>query len=385
MPRSRARARWWRGGPARSVGRTGLRHTGDCNQEQERGTVAIARSTDYRRIATEEGWITPEMMRMYLRILETKSIVDPGFYSLWGFFGTSQSERARLLFERIQDIGERRIADMEAAGIDMQLLMLTSPGVQIFDPETATALSISTNDTVAQAIRDRPDRYAGLAAIPPHAPQAAAKELERAVRQLGLKGGLINSHTQGTYLDDPHYWDIFAAAEALDVPIYLHPNTPPPQMIEPFLSRTLDAAIYGFAVETGLHALRLIVSGLFDRFPRLQIVLGHLGEGLPYWLSRVDFMHGGIVRANRSPGVRALQRRPSDYLRENFHYTTSGMAWEPPISYVQRVIGHDRVLYAMDYPYQYVPEEVAAMDALPLDAMQKRAFFQTNAERLFRL
>jgi 2,3-dihydroxybenzoate decarboxylase len=347
--------------------------------------MTIARSPDYRRIATEEGWMTPELMRMYLKILETRSLNDPGFYSLWGFFGTSQSERARLLFERIQDIGKRRLADMDAAGIDMQLLMLTAPGVQVFDPDTATALAASTNDTLAQAVRDHPTRYAGLAAIAPHAPQRAAAEIERAVTKLGLKGALVNSHTQGEYLDDPKYWDIFAAAEALDVPIYIHPNTPSPQMVEPFLSRTLDAAIYGFAVETGLHILRLIVSGLFDRFPKLSIVVGHLGEGLPYWLSRIDFMHGGIVRANRSAGVRPLKRLPSEYLRENFHYTTSGMAWEPAISFAQRVIGHDRVLYAMDYPYQYVPEEVAAMDALPLDAENKRMFFQTNAERLFRL
>ena len=347
--------------------------------------MSIAKSPHYKRIAAEEGWMTPELMRMYLKILETRSLNDPGFYSLWGFFGTSQSERARLLFERIQDIGARRLADMDAAGIDMQLLMLTSPGVQVFDPATATALAASTNDTLAQAIRDHPTRYAGLAAIAPHAPREAAIELERAVTKLGLKGALINSHTQGEYLDDEKYWDIFAAAEAQGVPIYLHPNTPSPQMVEPFLSRTLDAAIYGFAVETGLHALRLIVAGVFDRFPKLNIVLGHLGEGLPYWLSRIDFMHGGIVRANRSAGVRPLQRLPSEYLRENFYYTNSGVAWEPPISYLQKVIGHDRLMYAMDYPYQYVPEEVTALEALPLNAGQMRAFFQTNAERVFKL
>ena len=347
--------------------------------------MSIAKSPHYKRIAAEEGWMTPELMRMYLKILETRSLDDPGFYSLWGFFATSQSERAHLLFERIQDIGARRLADMDAAGIDMQLLMLTAPGVQVFDPATATALAASTNDTLAQAIRDHPARYAGLAAIAPNAPRQAAAEIERAVTKLGLKGALINSHTQGEYLDDEKYWDIFAAAEALDVPIYLHPNTPSPQMVEPFLSRTLDAAIYGFAVETGLHALRLIVSGVFDRFPKLTIVLGHLGEGLPYWLSRIDFMHGGIVRANRSAGVRPLKRLPSEYLRENFYYTNSGVAWEPPISFLQKVIGHERLMYAMDYPYQYVPEEVTTLDALPLDAAQKRAFFQTNAERVFKL
>jgi 5-carboxyvanillate decarboxylase len=339
----------------------------------------------YLRIATEEGWATPELMQHYVKILDTHSLDDPGFYSLWGFFGKSQSPRARDLFERIQDMGERRLHDMDATGIDMQLLLLTSPGVQVFDAGTACALAISTNDQLAATIRQHPTRFAGLAAVAPQAPQAAAKELERAVQKLGLKGAVINSHTQGEYLDDEKFWDIFAAAEALDVPIYIHPNTPSPQMVQPFLSRCLDAAIYGFQAETGLHALRLIVSGVFDRFPKLKIVLGHLGEGLPYWLYRIDFMHAGIVRSNRSEGVKPLLKKPSDYLRENFYYTTSGMAWEPAISFVQKLMGHDRVMYAMDYPYQYVAEEVSAMDALPLSAEHKKMFFQTNAQSMFRL
>ena len=344
-----------------------------------------AQERGYRRIATEEGWITQELMKRYQQLLERGDHGDPGFQSLWGFFGRSQSQRARDLFERVQDLDARRIADMDATGIDVQLLMLTSPGVQMFAPDEATALAASSNDQLAETIARHPTRYSGLAAFAPNAPQEAAKEIERSVRKLGLKGALVNSHTQGRYMDDEFYWPIFEACEALDVPLYVHPNTPSPQMVQPFLPRCLDAAIYGFAAETGLHALRLIVSGLFDRFPRLKIVLGHCGEGLPFWLYRIDFMHAGIVRAGRSPGAQALQRKPSDYLRENFYYTTSGMAWEPAITFVQQQMGYDRVMYAMDYPYQYVPEEVAAMDALPLTAEQKKMFFQTNAERIFRL
>jgi 5-carboxyvanillate decarboxylase len=339
----------------------------------------------YLRIATEEGWATPELMQHYVKVIDSRSINDPGFYSLWGFFGKSQTPRARDLFERIQDLGERRLHDMDTTGIDMQLLLLTAPGVQIFDAGTANALAISTNDQLAATIRQHPTRFAGLAAVAPQDPQAAAKELERAVHKLGLKGAVINSHTQGEYLDDEKFWDIFAAAEALDVPVYIHPNTPSPQMVQPFLSRCLDAAIYGFQAETGLHALRLIVSGVFDRFPKLKIVLGHLGEGLPFWLYRIDFMHAGIVRANRSEGVKPLLKKPSDYLRENFYYTTSGMPWEPAISFVQKQMGHDRLMYAMDYPYQYVAEEVSAMDALPLSAEHKKMFFQTNAQNVFKL
>lgn len=347
--------------------------------------MTTASPRTYKRIATEEAWATPELIQRYVKILETRSINDPGFYSLWGFFGQSPTPRARDLFDRVQNMGARRLSDMDATGIDMQLLLLTAPGVQVFDAATATALAISTNDQLAEMIRQHPTRFAGLAAVAPQAPQAAAKELERCVNHLGLKGAVINSHTQGEYLDDEKFWDIFAAAEALDVPIYIHPNTPSPQMIEPFLSRCLDAAIYGFAAETGLHVLRLIVSGVFDRFPKLKVVLGHLGEGLPFWLYRIDFMHAGIVRSNRSEGVKALKKKPSDYLRENFYYTTSGMPWEPSISLVQKLMGHDRVMYAMDYPYQFLMEEVTAMDNLPLSDAHKKMFFQTNAESLFKL
>jgi 2,3-dihydroxybenzoate decarboxylase len=339
----------------------------------------------YRRIAAEEGWCTPELMRMYERIVETRSINDPGFYSLWGFFGTSPSERARTLKDRIQDLEGRRLRDMDELGIDMQLLMLTAPGVQVFDAATGTALAASTNDHMAETIRRHPTRFDGLAAVAPQDPQAAAKEIQRAVNQLKLKGVVINSHTQGEYLDDTKFWDIFAACEALDVPLYIHPNTPSPQMVEPFLSRALGEAIYGFACETGLHVLRMIVAGVFDRFPKLRLVLGHCGEGLPYWLYRIDFMHAGIVRSDRCEGAKPLQRTPGEVIRQNVWVTNSGMCWAPPVMYCHQVLGADRVLYAMDYPYQVVADEVRAMDALPLSDEHKKMFFQTNAEQLFRL
>jgi len=344
-----------------------------------------AQTRGYRRIATEEAWAPAELVQRYLKLLESGTHNDPGFANLWGFFGQSSSPRARDLLHRIQDMEQRRLADMDAAGIDMQLLMLTAPGVQMFDAATACDMAISANDQVAEVIRRHPTRFAGLCAFAPHAPEAAAREIERSVNRLGLKGALVNSHTQGEYLDDQKYDPIFAACEALDVPLYIHPNSPSPQMVQPFLSRCLDAAIYGFQAETGLHVLRLIVSGVFDRFPKLKVVLGHLGEGLPFWLYRIDFMHAGIVRSNRSEGVKPLLRKPSDYLRENFWYTTSGMAWEPSIRFVQQNMGHDRVMYAMDYPYQYVPEEVLAMDKLDLRPEQKHQFFEGNAAKLFRL
>lgn len=339
----------------------------------------------YKRIATEEAWCTPDLMQRYEKLLEAGTHNDPGFQSLWGFFANSTSERAQTLKERVLDIGDRRIADMDAHGIDMQILMLTAPGVQMFDPATGSALARDTNDQLAATIARHPTRFDGLAAIAPQDPQGAAKELERAVNHLKLRGAVINSHTQGEYLDDPKFWDIFAACEALNVPLYIHPNTPSPQMVQPYLSRGLAEAICGFAAETSMHILRMIVAGVFDRFPKLQIVLGHLGEGLPYWLYRMDFMHAGITRSNRCAGALPLQRKPSEVLRQNFHYTNSGMCWEPPVMYVHQLFGPERLMYAMDYPYQVVEDEVRAMDNLPISAEHKKMFFETNAQRVFNL
>jgi len=345
----------------------------------------LSAQTPYRRIAAEEAFATPELIAAYRQLLADGSYDDPGFVSLVGYHLTNPSQRTQQIVDRLQNIGEQRLQDMDDTGIAMQILSLTSPGVQVFDADKATWLARDANDQLAEAIRKWPTRFAGLAAVAPQDPNRAAQELEYGVRTLGLKGAIINSHTRGEYLDDPKYWAIFEAAEALGVPIYLHPNTPSAAMIQPFLERGLDGAVFGFAVETGLHMLRLVVSGVFDRFPKLQIVTGHLGEGLPYWFFRIDFMHGASVRAGRYASQKPLARKASDYLKENFYYTTSGMAWEPPILYAQSVVGVDRVLYAMDYPYQFVPDEVRVTDDLPISEADKAKLYHGNAERVFGL
>jgi len=337
------------------------------------------------RIATEEAYAPPDLIERYKRLIAAGTTGDPGFESLMGYFLFNGSARTNAIVERLQNLGARRLADMDSTGIAKQVVSLTAPGLQIFDADTAVGLAPEYNDALAEAVRAHPDRFAGLAAIAPQDPRAAAAELERAVAKLGLKGAIVNSHTHGEYLDDEKFWDIFAAAEALDAPVYIHPQTPPPAMVQPFLEAGLDGAIFGFAVETGFHLLRLIVSGVFDRFPRLKIVVGHLGEGIPYWLFRVDFFHRGIVQTKRYANFKPLAKRPSDYMRENVYVTTSGMAWEPVILYAQSVLGADRVLYAMDYPYQFVPEEVAVTDNLPIGDAQRKLLYQTNAERVFKL
>jgi 2,3-dihydroxybenzoate decarboxylase len=345
----------------------------------------VTAAPEYLRIAAEEAFAPPDMLDRYRRIIEEQSLDDPGFSSLMGYFLFNDSAPTNAIVERLQDLGERRIADMDATGIAKQVIGVTAPGVQVFDADTAAGLTVSYNDQLAEAVRRHPRRFAGLAAVAPQDPPHAARELERAVEKLGLKGAIINSHTHGEYLDDTKFWPIFEAAAALDVPVYIHPQTPPKEMIGPLLDSGLDGAVYGFAVETGLHMLRLIMSGVFDRFPNLRIVVGHLGEGIPYWLFRVDFFHRRMVRTKRYAKLQPLELEPSDYMKRNFYVTTSGMAWEPPILYARSVLGNDRVLYAMDYPYQYVPEEVAVTDNLPISDAEKKALYQTNAEKVFGL
>ena len=238
-----------------------------------------------------------------------KSIDDPGFIVLWNRLGARGQ-----LSERLADIGERRIADMDSSGIDLQILSLTSPGVQVFDADTATGLAASTNDQVAEAVRKYPTRFAALGAVAPQDPKRAAVEAERAVRKLGLKGIIINSHTKGEFLDDPKFWDIFEAAEALNVPIYIHPQAPPPAMSAPYVEKGLEGALWGFAAETGLHLLAILRSGALDRFPRLRIVVGHAGEALPFWLYRLDYMNRSARPFIRN-GTDRLQRTLSEYIR----------------------------------------------------------------------
>lgn len=344
-----------------------------------------ATSPDYLRIATEEACCPPQMLEIYRRLVDEKRVDDPAFNTMFAFYLNSPSARARIINEQLVDLGEKRLAHMDAAGIDRQVLTLTSPGVQVMEKNDAVAFATFANDWLAEGIARHPDRFSGLAACAPQDPAAAAREIERGVRKLGLKGVVINSHTHGQYLDDTKFWPIFEAAEALDVPIYLHPFTPPKNMSAPFLERGLDGAIFGFSVETSLHMLRIIIAGVFDRFPRLQMILGHTGEALPYWLYRLDYMHHAGVASRRYDSMKPLKRKVSDYLRENLHYTNSGVAWEPPIRFIQEVIGSDRIMYAMDYPYQYAPEEVGILDGLNIGGQDKKRFFQTNAERLFRL
>lgn len=331
-----------------------------------------------RRITVEEAFITPDLLAAWKVGLKGGD-VEPGFARMAeALLGPA----GRPLFDRLLDIGPGRVAHMDEVGIDMQVLSLTSPGVQVLDTASAIRLAAQSNDLLASAVQAYPTRFAGLTAVAPQGPAVAAREIERGARQLGMHGVIINSHTRGEYLDLPKYWPILETAEALDMPIYLHPREPGSPMVGPFLDYGLYFAVWGFSAETGLHAMRLILSGTFDRFPKLKIVLGHMGEGIPYYLQRIDNRHRLQVKLGASP---KLSRKPSDYFREHFHVTTAGVTSLSTLRLCLDTLGSERVLLAADYPYEDDGESVRFIDETALTVAERRQICEANAVRLFKL
>jgi 2,3-dihydroxybenzoate decarboxylase len=339
----------------------------------------------YLRIATEEAFATREQIDAYLRMVGDGT-ADKGMTSLWGFYARSPSERAMLIIERLLDLGERRIADMDATGIDVAILSLTSPGVQpLLDTNEAKAMVARANDYLAERCAAYPTRFVGMTSIAPQDPEWSAAEIRRGANELGFKGVMVNSHTHGHYLDEPQFDPIFRALADTGQPLYIHPQTLPDAMIGGMIDAGLDGAIFGFGVETGMHLLRLITTGIFDRYPDLQIAVGHGGEAIPYWLYRIDFMHKAGVASQRYERLKPLKKGMVDCLRENVLATTSGLPFPPAIKLMLEVMGEDRVMYAMDYPYEYLAGEVRAHDLLDIPDATKKKLMQTNAERVFAL
>ncbi len=333
-----------------------------------------------KRIAVEEAFVTREISDEWKKVLNSK-YVEPGFREM-GKTILGDNPGTQTLHTHLLDLGAGRIAHMDATGIDMQVLSLTSPGVQVFDAITAAALSREANDRLAEAVQNYPTRFAGLAAIAPQHPASAAQEMERAVNSLNLKGSIINSHTMGEYLDDPKYWIIFEAAESLNAPIYLHPREPGPDMVKPYLDYGLYFAGWGFAAETGLHAMRLIMSGVFDRFPKLKIILGHMGESIPFWLQRIDNRYLLQVKIG---AVKQMPRLPSDYFKDNFIISTSGVTHHGVLRLMLEILGPNRILFAADYPYESTEEAVEFMDTAPIAEADREKIYEHNATKLLRL
>jgi predicted TIM-barrel fold metal-dependent hydrolase len=297
-----------------------------------------------------------------------------------GFLRTGA--RGVRIVEQLSEVGGKRVAEMDAAGIDMQVLSLNAPGTEQLEAADQIALARDANDFLHGAVKAHPQRFAGLAVLPVAAPDKAAAELERAVRQLGFKGTLINGHTRGRYLDDKAFSPIFECAVALGVPVYLHPTRPPKPVIEalyggfsPAVGDMLAGSAWGWHIETAVHVIRLILGGVFDRFPKLQIVIGHLGEGLPFMLPRLD--------RNLAPQLTKLERPVGAYLRQNLHYTFGGFNFPATFLDLLLEVGVERIMFSVDYPYGSMAAARAFLEQLPVSAADRERIAHGNAEKLF--
>lgn len=290
-----------------------------------------------------------------------------------------QSPRIR---ERLDDVGELRLREMDEGGIDIQVLSHGAPSTQRMDPETAVKMARIANDRLRQIIDTHPDRYAGFAALPTPDPLAAADELERAVTKLGLKGAMVHGLTNGVFFDDKRFWPICERAAALDVPIYLHPATPHPTVTEIYYGDYMESfphintAGWGFTVETATQGIRMVLSGVFDAHPNLKIILGHLGEGLPFSLWRID---QALSRTAKMP------MSFKDYFCEHFWITTSGNFSTPALLCSMMEMGIDRILFSIDYPFVDNPPGTEWMDYVQLSSEDKNKILHGNVKRLLKM
>jgi len=350
--------------------------------------TAVGKTT--KKICVEEHFSTRDHLEKMLSIYEKRypvpEVMEQEKYILSDApFLSSMTSNAgtSTMMSRLCDIGIGRLDAMDKYGIDTQVVSLVSPGVQVFDASAGTNLAREYNNQLAAATKDHPKRFAGLACIAPQNPKDAADELERTVREFGFRGCLINSHTKGEYLDDKKYWVIFERAQKLDVPIYLHPRAPSPEMMKPFTGypeTMLDSAMWGFTAEAALHSMRLICSGLFDEFPRLKIVIGHLGETIPYLINRID------NRYSVTPFPKKLKKLPGQYFRENFLVSTSGMNEDPaPLILAISVLGADNIMFAVDYPMEDAGVAIRFIDNAPISDKDREKICHLNAERVFSL
>lgn len=289
---------------------------------------------------------------------------------------------AAQLLQRLTNLGEGRLGEMDAAGVDVQALSLTAPGIEQLEAGAAVVLARSVNDSLAAAVRAHPDRLRGLATVPTPEPDAAVAEVRRAHDDLGFRGAAINGHSQGRYLDDERYWPILAELERLGMPLYLHPTVPAPQVAavyagnySPLVQSVLSIAGWGWHVDTLFHALRLVLSGAFDRFPRLQLVIGHLGEGLVAFLDRFAYTYGALPTG--------LEHPVEDYFRRNVHYTISGFNFEAPFLSLLLLVGAERILFSADWPYASMAEARAFLDRVPVSPADREKIAHGNAEVLY--
>ena len=292
--------------------------------------------------------------------------------------------RASGIVERLFDYGELRISEMDEAGIDFQVLSHGAPATQRGEAAATVRLARSANDRLAQIVGAHPDRFAAFACLPTPDPAASADELERCVTQFGFKGAMVHGLTNGLFLDDKRFWPIFERAQALDVPLYMHPATPDPAVVNVYYKDYIEefpsllTAAWGFTVETATQGIRLVLSGVFDAYPGLKIILGHLGESLPFSLWRID--QALARRGNRDPSFSFR-----DYFCEHFWITTSGNFSNPALMCCVMEMGIDRILFSVDYPFVSNKPATDWIPHIPLCAEDKAKMLHGNAERLLRL
>jgi len=316
------------------------------------------------------------------KIALEEHFMAPGFVE---YFNRTAINISPELFGRaldaLQDFGDRRLAAMDAAGVERAVLSLSGPGVQAeTDTPTATRKARDCNDFLAERIAARPDRYAGFAHLAMQDPAGAADELERCVRDLGFSGAMINGQTNGAYLDDDRFSVFWERAGDLGAPIYIHPYNSPDMPYMYHNHPELYGPLWSWTVETGNHALRLVFAGVFDRFPKARLILGHMGETLPYQLWRLD---SRWEIANR--GARRLALSPSGYFRRNIWVTTAGVCSNEPLRCAIDALGAERVMFSIDYPFERAQEAAAWFDAAPLSAEERRLVGGDNARRLLQL
>ena len=290
--------------------------------------------------------------------------------------------RAPEIRRRLDDLGELRLKEMDEAGIDVQVLSHGAPSTQRLDAPTAVRLARDANDRLAKVIAARPDRFAGFAALPTPDPKAAAAELERTISELGFKGAMVHGLTNGVFFDDKRFWPIFARAQALDVPLYVHPAAPHSAVVDAYYKdyvkdfpAILNAA-WGFTVETATQGIRLVLSGVFDAYPDLKIILGHMGEGLPFLLWRID-------HALSRPGNRRISFR--EQFSRHFYITTSGNFSTPALLCSMMELGVDRILFSVDWPFVQNVPGTKWMSELQLSAEDKTKILSGNAKRLLKM
>lgn len=289
--------------------------------------------------------------------------------------------------ETLVDIHEKRLAEMDEYGIEVMLLSLNSPGIQaVADTAKAIELARRANDFLAEQIVKRPDRYQAWAALPLQDPDAAAQELTRCVKDLDFRGALVNGYSHvdvkdsAVYYDFPQYWGFWETVERLDVPIYLHPRNPLPSRQQIFEGHPwFMGPAWAFGVETATHALRLMGCGLFDRYPKLTLILGHLGEGLPNCIWRVDH------RIGKTPcGIKA-KKTMAEYLRTNVYISTSGNFRTPTLIDAIAEVGAGRILFSVDYPFEEIKDAVEWFESASISETDRRRIGRTNAEKLLKL